>query len=187
MGQVYTRVYILKFTHSLNMRMKLRILSFTTLNKSGHHAALDMFSVVALFHKDWLTAQYFRQYGQCQKQFAPHTFHVCYQCDHTHLAWIMVSRLWPLESETLTLKKKKGEKKPQLASVLKSQFHSGSSIALTRSGWQQEFVSPPNLEITFSAAGQGPPSFPFPFSLSPCNPASLALYWEVTSQDPLTA
>ena len=137
---------------------------------------------------DWLTAEGFRQYGQCQKQFAPHTFHVCYQCDHTHLAWIMVSRLWPLKEKRSRKKKKEKKKKktPRLAPVLKSQFHSGSSIALTRSGWQQEFVSPPNLEITFSAVGQGPPSFPFPFCLSPCNPASLALYCEVTSQDPLT-
>lgn len=38
-----------------------------------------------------------------------------------------------------------------------------SSVALTRSGWQQEFVSPPNLEITFSGARRAPsPSLPPP-------------------------
>ena len=116
----------------------------------------------------------------------PHThFHICYQCDHTCLAWVMVSRLWPLKEKCYRSKKTK-KTPPQLTPVLKSQFHSGSSIALTRSGWQQEFVSPPNLEITFSAARRVPASFPFPFCLSPCNPASLALYCEVTSQDPLT-
>lgn len=82
--------------------------------------------------------------------------------------------------------------------VPKSQFHSGSSIALTRSGWQREFVSPPpprpppppspplppppslpNLEITFSAAGAKALPYPFqrtlpsPLSLQPCQPGSL--------------
>lgn len=81
-----------------------------------------------------------------------------------------------LERETLKQKKILIKKAPRFTPVLKSQFHSGSSIALTRSGWQQEFVSPPNLEITFSAAGRGPPSFPLSFlllSLQPCQSGSL--------------
>lgn len=72
----------------------------------------------------------------------------------------------------------------RLAPVLKSQFHSGSSTALTRSAWQQEFVSPPNLEITFSAAGHNPPSLSSlrsPFSLSASLPSTLAA-WRSTAR-----
>ena len=47
----------------------------------------------------------------------------------------------------------------------KSQFHSGSSAALTRSGGRQEFVSPPNLEITFSLL------WPFSPSLTSLHPS----------------
>ena len=89
-----------------------------------------------------------------------------------------------LERETLTLK--------TLASILKSQFHSGPSIALTRSGWRQEFVSPPNLEITFSVAESGPslspsllllPSLP----LSPFLPLSCSFPLSLSVQAALPA
>lgn len=124
--------------------------------------------------------------AQHQKQLL-HTLHVRCQCDHTRWVCLTVSVLWPLERETLNTLKKDRKEKGSARAVLKSQFLSASSVALTRSGWQQEFVSPPNLEITFSGARRGPPFLAFPFCLSGCNPASPAFYREVTSQDPLTA
>lgn len=141
---------------------------------------------------------YFRRHGPCQAPGLPDSASRARRpCDHTHLAWITMSGLWPLKRETQALgeeekeavgRRGEGKKKKHRLNLLlvpKSQFHSGSSIALTRSGWQREFVSPPphpppspssshpNLEITFSAAGARALPYPFQPPPPPRLPATL--------------